>query len=291
MTISKLAALTKTIERHPDLFRCPKCGEDLHLSSSSLACANRHSFDLSKRGYLHLLMKSSRSVYDNSLFDARKRTCDAGFFQPLVQAMAEFLDRNGLTPKRILDAGCGEGSLTKEISKHFADRSMLCCGIDIAKEGILLASREASDVLWVVGDLANLPFQDGAFDGIINILSPANYGEFSRVLASDGFILKVLPGSGYLKEFRQIFYGGKKQSSYTNDLTRSHFAENMDKVLSHSIRYDISPDENQLADLISMTPLLLNKTPDPSQEEALKKIQTIGLDYEILLGWPKGPKE
>ena len=37
-------------------------------------------------------------------------------------------------------------------------------------------------ILYGVADLARLPFQNRTIDVVLNILSPANYGEFYRIL-------------------------------------------------------------------------------------------------------------
>ncbi|WP_377570392.1 hypothetical protein [Paenibacillus farraposensis] len=47
--------------------------------------------------------------------------------------------------------------------------------------------------LWYVADLAHCPFASQQFDGILKILSPSNYAEFTRVLTEEGCILKVIP--------------------------------------------------------------------------------------------------
>ncbi len=55
----------------------------------------------------------------------------------------------------------------------------------------------------MIGDLANLPLLDNSIDILLNLLSPANYQEFARVLKPGGLLIKVIPGSEYLKEVRQ----------------------------------------------------------------------------------------
>ena len=38
----------------------------------------------------------------------------------------------------------------------------------------------------------------------LDIFSPANYGEFRRVLSKDGILIKVVPTENHLKEIRQM---------------------------------------------------------------------------------------
>jgi len=53
-----------------------------------------------------------------------------------------------------------------------------------------------------VGDLRRLPFADGTFSAVLDVMTPANYDEFRRVLSPDGMLVKVYPGQDYLREIR-----------------------------------------------------------------------------------------
>ncbi|WHT49041.1 methyltransferase domain-containing protein [Sporosarcina thermotolerans] len=110
----------------------------------------------------------------------------------------------------LLDAGCGEGSHLCAIHSQLQIESV-GIGIDLAKEGISAASKAYPGIIWSVADLAAMPFQDFQIDVILNVLSPANYAEFNRILKRGGIVVKVVPESGYLQELREAFYGGKTQ--------------------------------------------------------------------------------
>lgn len=69
----------------------------------------------------------------------------------------------GLAGRRILELGCGEGSLLRSLLHYGADRRKLeGVDIDIGKVGRARAS--LADVRLTVGDVASLPYRDGAFD-------------------------------------------------------------------------------------------------------------------------------
>src|SRR5699024_1896748 len=104
---------------------------------------------------------------------------------------------------------CGEGSHLSSICDTVSldlEVPVTGVGIDISKEGILAAAKNYSNKVWLVADLAKMPFQEEQFDIILNILSPSNYVEFNRLLKDDGLVIKIVPQTNYLKELREIVY-------------------------------------------------------------------------------------
>ena len=122
-------------------------------------------------------------------------------------------------------------------------------GIDLAKEGIATAAKEHPGNIWCVADLANCPFEDGAFDTILNILSPANYAEFTRLLKPDGLFIKVVPEKGYLKELRAIFYNDDTERQQDSEHV-NRFAEQFELMKTERITYEFQLDRDLLAPLI-----------------------------------------
>ena len=72
-------------------------------------------------------------------------------------------------------------------------------GLDNSKDAIELAVKEDKLNPYMVANLANLPFKDGSVSCILNILTPANYEEFFRVLGDDGYLIKIIPNAKLLK--------------------------------------------------------------------------------------------
>jgi 23S rRNA (guanine745-N1)-methyltransferase len=81
MTISKKMINAQVMDGNADLLRCPLClSEMAMMDMSRLVCANNHSFDLSKNGYVNLAPQAHVTKYDQSLFEARKMVMTSGFF-------------------------------------------------------------------------------------------------------------------------------------------------------------------------------------------------------------------
>lgn len=272
------------IQKYENLFKCPVCSRTMRMNSSqSLVCGLGHSFDLSKKGYLNLLMSGSAPSYPRELFESRRRVCEAGFYEPFVKAFAEAIKAYSPSGRLcVLDAGCGEGSHLNRVSALLCDEAYTFIGSDISKESIQIASGLASDILWCVADLARMPFQDGRLDMILNILSPANYIEFSRLLKDDGIVLKAVPGPGYLKEIREAVYSGTPKTDYNGISVREHFAKKLQVLEIQNVSYTFKASDEILPDIFAMTPL----TRDVEGTEALFKNlpHSITVDLNILVG-------
>jgi 23S rRNA (guanine745-N1)-methyltransferase len=117
---------------------CPVCGEPLSLKSRTYRCANNHSFDLAKEGYVNLLLshqrKSKNPGDDKAMIQARRRFFDSGAFDPLSDLIQRSTtcppkplakDGSHLPHPTILDCGCGEGHFLGALSEDSSTRLRL----------------------------------------------------------------------------------------------------------------------------------------------------------------------
>lgn len=264
-----------------ELFRCAICHEHMDVHGlRSFVCKNRHTFDFAKQGYVNVTNQSIETKYDRVLFEARRAIIlHSQFFQPLHDLLAKYVTKYSLY--KLLDAGCGEGSHLEKVSQQINNKGMLTVGLDLAKEGVKLATQHEQK-LWLVGDLVNMPFNDDSFDCILSILSPANYGEFTRVLNSNGLIIKVVPGTNHLKELRHSL--GEKE--YSNQEPSQLFTTSLTCVEQRSLTYKKRVNIDELAHLMNMTPLSW-KVPQDVRDDFFQSPPTsITIDLEILVGKP-----
>ena len=230
------------------LFRCPLCHGAITAGDTSLRCENGHDFAVSKKGYADFCPAAKAGAYDDALFNSRSRFIAGGFYGELVEAMRKLLPDGP-----ILDAGCGEGSFLKAVCPDPASRP--CIGLDLSRPGVQRAARGGGGWLWAVGDLSRLPLQSGSMAVILNILSPANYPEFNRILRPDGIVIKVVPGERYLTEVRALAKDKLRHDGYSNERVVQLFRDKFDLLSSREINdtYPLTPA--QATDLVSMTPL------------------------------------
>ena len=273
-----------------DLFSCPICEDSMYLHKNSLFCSNNHCFDLSKNGYINLLRNSVQSKYDKKLFVARNIIIKSGIFNKFLKRLSEIILENINEDKakiRILDAGCGEGSHIAKTINYLNEKSLvelIGVGLDISKQGIYIAAREYPGIIWCVGDLTNTPFMANQFDILLNILSPANYNEFNRVLNDKGLIVKVVPGSKYLQKLRNLFYKQKDKKSYSNEQVIDLFQDNFNIILSEQILYKQKINQQNIKYLLRMTPLSWGITKEKLHEIANIGIYRITIDLNIIIG-------
>lgn len=288
--LSKKRISADVIVQYQEIFRCPVCfGQMQVVNLQSLICINQHCFDVSKQGYVNLLTRASKTKYDKRMFESRRMICRSGFFEPLNAIISDKIINQLRTNERtkVLDAGCGEGSQLTSIQERIlqnATSSLLAVGIDISKEGIHSAAAEYSNAIWCVADIANCPFANHQFNFILNVLSPANYSEFQRMIADDGMIIKVIPERDYLKELRDIFYEGSQKQGYSNENTLDHFNENFKITDVENVRYQVALDDSLIEPLLRMTPLSWGTTEERLQKIHEMNLQHITMDLTILFG-------
>ena len=262
-------------------FACPICQENLTLVESSLKCCNRHSFDLAKFGYVNLAPQIKQSAnYDKENFQNRQQILEAGFYQAILEAVSDLLS-NSKNAKTILDIGCGEGFYSRKLQERHPDKTFYA--FDISKDSVQIAAKSEPNwaVNWFVGDLARLPIKDASMDILLDIFSPANYGEFRRVLSKDGILIKVIPTKNHLKEIRQKVQDQLTNKDYSNQDIKNHFQEHFTILSSQTASLTKTITAEQLQALLSMTPLLFHIDQTKIDWSDLTEIT---IEAEILVG-------
>lgn len=262
-------------------FACPICQENLTLLETNFKCCNRHSFDLAKFGYVNLAPQIKQSAnYDKENFQNRQQILEAGFYQAILDAVSDLL-ASSKTTTTILDIGCGEGFYSRKLQESHSEKTFYA--FDISKDSVQIAAKSEPTwaVNWFVGDLARLPIKDANMDILLDIFSPANYGEFRRVLSKDGILIKVIPTENHLKEIRQRVQDQLTNKEYSNQDIKEHFQEHFTILSSQTASLTKTITAEQLQALLSMTPLLFHV--DQSKID-WSQLTEITIEAEILVG-------
>ncbi len=240
-----------------NILHCPICKSDLLSNENSLLCENNHCFDISKYGYVNLLLKNKNQLfYDKENFKNRNLILESGFYDEILNNILKFIEDKNI--KNVVDIGCGEGFYSRKIANTIS--SIDITALDISKDSLIVAAKKDINfgVKWLVSDLSNLPIKSHSIDLLLNIFSPANYKEFKRVLSDKGYILKVVPTENHLKEIREIAKNSLRNKEYSNENVLSFFNDNFDIYKKYTVTKTLYlSDENKEA-FLKMTPLLFN---------------------------------
>ena len=248
-------------------FICPVCKSEISLFERTYKCQNNHCFDLSKDGYVNLLMSQQSSLKrhgdDKLMVKARRDFLEKGFYNDLRQALCETLKDALPDDSTIVDVGCGEGYYTSEISKV---NDFKIFGIDISKDALKYAAKSLKNAQFAVASAFSLPFSDKSVDCVLNVFAPSAYEEFSRVLKDGGLLIKAVPLEDHLWELKCALYKEpyKNKPEIRND-------EIFKLVSVKEIKYKIKLTENEdILNLFRMTPYYY-KTGREETENLLRK--------------------
>ena len=255
-----------------DALACPVCGLPLGEAEGHFCCAAGHSWDISKRGTMNFLSSPREDFYSGDLFAARSLVFSAGCYEPAAAAIEELLpDR----PQKLLDAGCGEGwYLQRLLSRH---PDWTGAGVDISRDAIRAAGKQDAAALWIVADLRRLPFRDGAFTAVLDILTPASYESFRRVLAPDGLLIKVYPGREYLREIREA----RGLPLYEEGQVEAWLREHTQIAASRHVHAVCPTDAALWAAFVGMTPLNADLSPEEKDRLASSPRPSVTVDLHV----------
>ena len=272
-------------KNHSRYYRCPICNSNLELAGQSMICPSRHTFDIAKQGYINLLMKKKTfDNYDKISFQSRKIILEKGYYNHVLEVVVELL-RSTESCTSVLDVGCGEGFYSRKLS---AMTGKDIVAFDISKESVQIAAKADLEhhVSWFVGDLSDLPIADSAIDCILNIFTPANYGEFQRVLSDNGMLIKVVPGSDHLIEFRRLVRDHLRNKDFSNEQVVECFQDNFSLISRTKVSKTFELPEEDCRIFAEMTPLFFNVD---KQQLDLSSISSLTVDAEILVGKTSTP--
>ncbi len=276
----KIEAVVKQFQESGHHLLCPVCHSRLSLlESGSFVCAKQHCFDLSAKGYVNFIPNQNQDKlkYGKELFDSRNAIFEDGFYAPVLDAITKIVQNN--TPAVLLDAGCGDGYYISRLQKTVPDSDYYA--IDNNRQAIQLAAQKNRKVKWMVADLANLPMEGGGTDCLLNILTPANYEEFMRVLSPRGVVVKVVPGMDYLKEIRACLGSQIRRQEYSNQKVVDYFCQSTRLLERKKVHYELPVSPEQFQAFLRMTPMTFGV-----DLQTLKGAQAtqITIDLEILTG-------
>lgn len=230
-------------------FICPVCKGVLTLAEKTFKCPNNHCFDVSKFGYVNLLMSQQSSLKrhgdDALMVKARREFLEKGFYSQLREGLCNSIKKSLPQSPVIIDVGCGEGYYTIQIAQC---NNASVYGIDISKDALKYAARALKGSSFAVASAFSLPFADNSADCIVSVFAPSAYEEFYRVLKPEGKLVKAVPLEEHLWGLKCALYEqpyknkpeirneelftltSQEEIKYTINLTQKEDIENLFKM-------------------------------------------------------------
>ncbi len=282
-----------------ELLSCPVCALPLGREAMALVCANGHSFDMAREGYVNFSRKALRAD-TREMLNARRAFLEQGYYRPLLDMLNEqvvaFIEQMTVEPSQlhILDAGCGEGyylghmhAFLRELVHHTANlagMTISSIGIDLSKEAMRMAAKRYREPFFIVSNLKErLPLQDGSMHVVLNIFAPRNVEEYSRVLAPDGLLLIAIPGPRHLQPLREqlhLLNIEEDKQQHVLEQFSSHFVP----LAVHPLTYEVRFTGEYIEQIVTMTPNYWHRDVDASDQATRDMPATVTVvDFVVLV--------
>ena len=229
---------------------CPLCGGTLNRQEKQYVCPNRHSFDIARQGYVHLLpVQKKHSLNPGDTREqvlSRRSFLEQGYYAPIADALyeeARALDIRG----EILDVGCGEGWYSAALARKLG---LPLTGLDISKEAVRCAAAKYKHAQWLCATAAHIPVPEESAGLLMSLFAITLPEEFHRVLGEGGYFFQVLAAEDHLLGLKSIIYPELKFKEKDTVPELSGF----ELVQSRPIRFAFTVEGEQIRNLFSMTP-------------------------------------
>ena len=231
-------------------FICPLCGELLQRQEKQYVCPNRHSFDIARQGYVHLLpVQKKHSLNPGDTREqvlSRREFLEAGYYAPIADALYE--EAKALSIRgEILDVGCGEGWYSAALAKKLG---LPLTGLDISKEAVRCAAAKYKHAQWLCATAAHIPVPEQSAGLLMSLFAITLPEEFRRVLREDGYFFQVLAAEDHLLTLKSIIYPELKFKEKDTVPELPGF----ELVKSRPVRFTFTVEGKQIQNLFSMTP-------------------------------------
>lgn len=262
-------------------FVCPVCKKELVSNGKSFVCQAGHCFDISKFGYVNLLMSSKSSAKrhgdDRLMVRARRDFLDKGYYSFLCKKLCEICAGRIGNGNVVLDAGCGECYYSSSLRKALSDRGVYAeiFGVDISKDALEFAFKRKSGVSTAIGSVFSLPVADETVDALLNVFSPEAFDEYKRVLKKGGYFIRVIPLKNHLFELKKAVY----DNPYYNDVQSfgiDGFTLEEEIIIKDKIILNSNED---IINLFKMTPYYYKTSAD--DQKKLENLQVLSTQAEF----------
>jgi len=188
------------------LLLCPVCARTLTDVDPSARCAEGHSFDYARSGYLNLTRQAGARarVGDTApMVRARAELLATGHYDRLLAAVA---DAVGPSASVVAEVGSGTGHYLAATVARMRERGggpECAFGFDLSKPAADHAARKHPDLRFVVADVeASIPLRDSVSDVVLSVFAPRPGQELARVIRPGGELVTAFAAPRHLERLR-----------------------------------------------------------------------------------------
>ena len=232
-----------------NILACPVCQEALCQRGRAYVCANHHSFDMSRKGYVNLLLshqKETRDPGDSSLMvEARREFLNTGHYANLAAMLITIA--SDLDAGMLLDVGCGEGYFLHHLRTGLPSATLI--GIDISRAAINAAASRDKTATFVVASSFHLPLMSKSVDCVTRVMAPSDDAEVGRVLRNHGHYVTVTPGPNHLYGLKKLIY-----TTTSKNAPKLSIPVGFEQVRQEKVYSELNLHGTEILSLLAMTP-------------------------------------
>ncbi len=261
-----------------NIFTCPVCGEKLgldnapllHFEGNSAKCPKSHSFDISAKGYLNLLLSQHKNVKDpgdsKEMVAARRDFLGSGAYQPLLDGLCRAAQElcSDIPAPVIADCGCGECWYTAGIHDALMEdgKSPALFAVDISRNALAAAKprlRERS-ISTAVASVFRLPIKSSSADMALVIFAPFMTDELRRIVKNDGCIVTAIPAERHLYGLKEVLYDEVRLNE-----VKPYEIDGLEFLGKEDVSFTLELDSQEMLNaLFMMTPYYYKTSPRDS---------------------------
>jgi len=129
----------------------------------------------------------------------------------IIELIREIINFNR-NPIKLIDIGCGDGYLLKEIAKDFPQIDLF--GIDLSENRVETAKKFVPRAVFKTGDAQDVPFKDETFDIVVcsEVIEHCPddmkvLAELYRILKTNSFLILTVPNLYTLESISKLLIG------------------------------------------------------------------------------------
>jgi 23S rRNA (guanine745-N1)-methyltransferase len=253
---ARLQALADVAER----LRCPNCAARLKLVGRALRCANGHSFDVAREGYVALAPPRAKLAAGDSteMVAARETFLAGGHYEAIATAIAAAAEETqpeaSVRDPLAVDLGAGTGYYLAALLRGGERDAWRGVALDASRPALRRATRAHPRIAAVLADVwRELPVCDGCAELVLNVFAPRNAAEIGRMLAPGGTLIVVTPAASHLRELVDALglldVGADKQARLHDAL-----APRLEPVAARELELRMELDHDEIGSLVAMGP-------------------------------------